>query len=522
MNGKRNRFIFRMLLTLCVALPGAALHGQEIYGWEAWRDGRNIAGLASASSPRGEFKGVVKRSGAEMDSGVLTGGYRGGSEAPTLWSGGVKADTEVHYKDLLLTGDFSFGVSGGEDMCGSMFTEPGFWPFDVLEFTPGAKTLQRYGMGGGIAWKNGSRFIPGATFRFGGTNYSKRKDLRHTTYRQELEIVPSAVYDGDGFVLGISGIFSKESEYIQAEQIGSATADSYYAFLNKGLMYGTYQVWDGNGVHLTENGVDRFPVKQYSFGLALQAEIGDFLYADAEYVSSRGEVGEKGYTWFRFPGSFINAGLRWTLHRPSGVHIIRGTYEWKRQETDESVIDRVSSGGVTTPVEYGSNRIFERRIMTAGPGYEFYGSQGAELHTSLLFTKEKERSTLMYPYLDLDEVTLMRLKAEGSMPLGAFVLEAGLQAGCKIGEHSHYKGYDNEFAGLVSAPFRLEDWFAREQELTDLPFAGAMLGLRYNFTIAGRFNLYAALQYSLTHAFGVVLLPGSERHSAQLKLGYDF
>ncbi|MBO4565980.1 MAG: hypothetical protein J5695_01995 [Bacteroidales bacterium] len=522
MNGKRNRFILKGMLLLSVALPAQLLHSQDIYDWEAWRGGRNIAGLASSSSPRGEIISPVKRSGAEFTGGMETGGYRSGSEAPTLWTGGVKADTEVHYKDLLLTGDFSFAVSGGDGMCGSMFTEPGLYPIDILEFTPGAKTLQNYGIGGGIAWKNGSRFIPGCTLQFVGANYSKRKDLRHTTYRQELDIVPSPIYDGDGLVLGVSGIFGKDSEFVQAEQIGSATAESYYAFLDKGLMYGTYQVWDGNGVHLTENGVDRLPVKQYSYGAALQAEIGSFLYAEAEYLRTAGEVGEKGYTWFRFPGSTVDARLQWTLHRPAGVHVVAARFEWMRQETDESVIDRVSSGGVTTPVEYGSNRIFERRHMTAGPEYGFYGAGGTELHANLSVTKEKDRSTLMYPFLDLDEVTLLRFGADGSLPYGAFVLDAGISGGCKIGEHRHYKGNDNESAGLVSAPYRLEEWFEREQELSDAPFMGASVSLRYNFTIAGKYNLYAEAMYSIVHAFGIELLDGSERHTAQIKLGYDF
>ena len=522
MNGKRNRFILKGMIMLGAVLPAQFLQSQEIYDWEAWRSGRNIAGLAASSSPRGVVDSPVKRSGAELTGGLETGGYHSGSEAPTLWSSGVRADTEVHYKDLLLTGDFSFSVSGGEGMCGSMFTDPGLYPIDVLEFTPGAKTLQRYGIGGGIAWKNGSAFIPGCTVRFAGANYSKRKDLRHTTYRQELDLVPSLVYDGGGFTLGVSGIFGKESEFVQAEQIGSATAESYYAFLDKGLMYGTCQVWDGNGVHLTENGVDRLPVKQYSYGAALQAQLGSFLYADAEYVRSSGEVGEKGYSWFRFPGSTVDAKIVWTLHRPGGVHVISARYEWGRQETDESVIDRVTSGGVTTPVEYGSNRIFERRHLSAGPEYAYYGNGGQELDASLTVRKEKDRSTLMYPFLDLDEVTLLRFASDGRLPLGAFELEGGVSAGCKIGEHRHYKGNDNESAGLVSAPYRLEEWFEREQELSDAPYIGGALGVRYNFTVAGKYNLYAAARYTLLHAFGIVLLDGSERHTAQITIGYDF
>lgn len=522
MNGKRNRCILKLMLMLGVLLPAQHLRSQDIYDWEAWRGGRNIAGLASASSPRKGAEGPVMSSGAEFNAGVETGGFRSFSDAPTLWRGGVSAETEVHHKDMLFAGSFSFDLSGGEDMCGSMFTHPGYYPFDVMEFTPGAKMLQNYGLYGGLAWKNGSRFIPGFTFRFDGSNYSKRKDLRHTTYRQEIEMVPSFIWDGDGFVLGAAVILSKDSESIQAEQIGSATAESYYAFLDKGLMYGTMQVWDGNGVHLSENGVDRFPVRQYSYGLALQAEIASTLYAEVEYLRSAGEVGEKGYTWFRFPGSSMSSRLSWTMHRPSGVHVFKVSGEWFRQQTFESVIDRVTSGGVTTPVEYGSNRIFERRSIMASPAYDFYASGGAELHASAKYIVERERSTVMFPFFHLDGVSLLRLNVDGMLPLGRFELDGGLFAGCKIGEHIHMDDVEKEDFGILREPFRMEELFEQQSELDDLTIAGLSAGLRYNIPVAGECTLYARLQYSLVHAFGVQLLPGSERHVAQISFGYDF
>ena len=36
-------------------------------------------------------------------------------------------------------------------MSGSMFIHPGFYPVDILEFTPGRKDLQTYSFMGGIA-----------------------------------------------------------------------------------------------------------------------------------------------------------------------------------------------------------------------------------------------------------------------------------------------------------------------------------------------------------------------------------
>ena len=498
------------------------LHSQEIYDWEAWRQGRNIAGLDASSSPRATIAGKTATANAELFGSLASGGFRSASEAQNLWSVGAAASSEVHLPGLVLTGDFSFTQKSGKDMMGSMFVHPGYYPIDILEFTPGQKTLQTYGMGGGFAWLNDSRWTPGATLRFEGTNYAKRKDLRHTTYRQELEVVPSFTYDGDSFVLGASYIFSKTSEFVQAEQIGSATAESYYAFLDKGIMYGTYQVWNGSGVHLDEAGVNRLPVKELSHGFAVQAEIGNFLYGDFEYIRSHGEVGEKGYTWFRFPGASMAGKLQFTRHADAGVHVFRAQVDWSRQENDETVMEKTTSGGVTTPKEYGSNRIFERRSLAGGPSYAFYGESGLEINAGATVTKTKDRSTLMYPFLDNDESTVIECQAKAVIPAGAFGITAGLLAGCKIGEHRHVIENDDENLGVTTAPFRLQEWWDREQEVSDATRIGGTFGLRYNFTVAGTHHLYVGAECTFVHAFGIVLLPGADRTVGLLRFGYDF
>ena len=522
MNAKNNHSISKRAILLGLVFCVQQLPAQEIYEWEAWRQGRNIAGLDASSSPRAAIGGKTAVSNAELYGGFTSGGFHSASEAGNLWSAGASATTEVHIPGLILTGDFSFKQSSGKDMMGSMFVHPGYYPIDVLEFTPGQKTLQAYGMGGGLAWLIDSRWTPGATVRFEGTNYAKRKDLRHTTYRQELEVVPSLSYDGGDFVLGVSGIFSKTSEFIQAEQIGSATADSYYAFLDKGIMYGSYQVWDGSGIHLDEAGVNRLPVKELSYGFAVQAEIGDFLYGDVEYCISRGEAGEKGYTWFRFPGASMSGKVQYTSHGSRGVHVFRAGAEWKRKDNDETVLEKISSGGVTTPTEYGSNRIFSQRTLSGGPSYGFYGKDGLIVTTSALVTKVKDRSTLMYPFLDNDEATTMDCELQAVIPAGHFELTLGVSAGCKIGEHRHVVENDDENLGVTTTPFRLQEWWDREQEITDATRIGGVLGVRYNFSVAKTHHLYISAECSFVHAFGIVLLPGAGRQISLIRFGYDF
>ena len=50
-------------------------------------------------------------------------------------------------------------------------------------------------------------------------------------------------------------------------------------------MYGAYEAWDGSGIHLSESGVNGFPIKELSNGVAVQLQWKGF-YGDAEYTYS--------------------------------------------------------------------------------------------------------------------------------------------------------------------------------------------------------------------------------------------
>ena len=399
-----------------------------------------------------------------------------------------------------------------------MFTQPGFYPVDVLEFTPGTKIRQTYDIGGGLAWKSAGRWTFGGTVAFEGINYAKRKDLRHTTYRQDLEIVPSVHYQGDKVQIGLSAIFQKNSEFITAEQVGQAKADPYMAFLDKGMRYGTMQVWDGSGTHLKEPGVDRFPVKQYAFGAALQASIGETLYADVEVLRSKGEVGEKGYTWFRFPGNSIEAKIIYTLHASDFTHIIRADGSFEYLENYETVLDKVTVGGVTTPAEYGSNRIFRHEGYDAELSYKLLHHNGWMAGTSVELEGNWDFGTLMYPYYDDDRARHLHWKLMGMVPVGKFTIQAGGLFICKVGEHSHVVDVADPKVGITSRPYRLTDWWDRETEAADATRFALSGAVRYSFGP----GLYAEAGCTWMHALGIQILSGSDRQTTYLKFGYKF
>lgn len=507
MNARHSHFTSSALLVVL----GVCLCAQASFAQSHWADGINIAGEA-----------VHQELGHDAEASVggtfTSGNFRSPSMGKTLWSAQAEAAAVSAFEDIYLSGVFGFDLTYGTQMMGSMFTEPGFYPFDILEFTPGDKVKQTYSIGGGFAWKNGSAWTPGITASFQGVNYAKRKDLRHTTYRQEFEIAPSVHYGGGAFQAGLTGIFRKNSEFITAEQVGQAKADSYQAFLDKGMRYGTMQVWDGSGIHLNEAGVNRFPVKQYTYGAALQASYGDFLYGDIEYTHSEGEVGEKGYTWFRFPGHNLDAKILLTLRGENMIHSITALYEWHSMENNETVTEKVTEGGVTTPRVYGSNLIFRHKDMSAGLKYNALHNKGWMASGSISVEHARDLSTLMYPYFDDDRSLHLFLGAGGAVSLGNFSIRGNVTFVKKIGEYN-FAGEDSSAnIGVTSTPTRLQDWWDREQEAQDATRFLLNTAVRYSFNN----GLYLELTNFWIHAFKVVLISGNDRQTTGLKLGYNF
>lgn len=511
MNAKPRHSMSRLkgLLAILLGLVFCArLSAQEL-----WREGGNVSGMALTGEN-------------EADAGLYgrytSGGFKDPSEGARLWSTGAEAQAESHFKDLFLAGHFSFGVVSGKDMYGSMFTRPGYYPVDVMEFTPGRKVRQVYGIGGALAWKNGSRWIPGISIQFEGENYAKRKDIRHTTYRQEVQLLPSLLYQGEGWAAGATFRWEKTSESIQAEQIGSATSDSYFAFLNKGLFYGAYQVWDGSGIHLKEAGVDRFPVKENSLGIGLQASVGDFLYGQAEYRRTCGEVGEKGYTWFRFPGSALDALLAASFSGDAGRHVFLAQYNWLRKDNYETVLEKVTEGGVTTPVEYGSNPVYKLEELSASTSYRFEAESGWEISAGVELTYDHQFCTILYPFVDEDGAMHLESALNARIPLGRFTLNAGLRYRDLLASHMHTLTKVDENLEVSSEPFRLQSVYDLQQEAADALCLGGSLSLRYHIPLRGGNPLYIEAGLDFLHAFQVQLLEGSNRQSTQITIGYQF
>lgn len=495
------------ILAVSLMFLGLAVSAQtydQVFGSNFWNMSENITGVR---------QDTVSRSYAEAYGKYAGGGFHDTWQAPEGWSAGAVTASIRHLEKMSLAGSFSFEQTEGYGVCGSMFSRPGFYPVDLLEFTPGRKTMQIYALDGGISYDIADSWRIGVKGDFESANLTKKKDLRHSNWRLDMTISPGFMYHKNNFAIGASYVFRKTGETVEAEQVGTAES-SYYAFLDKGMMYGIYSVWSGSGLHLSEAGVKGFPVKDFSNGAAVQMQYKGF-FAEIGYLHTQGTVGEKEYIWFRFPGNEAGITLGYSHKGEKSEHQARIALEHKGLKLDENILEKVSENGVTTVYNHGSNRILADESLSLNPEYEF-ASRMMEIHVGGHLNWRNTVSSQMYPYAYSESLMAWNAEADILLHLGPFDL--GVRAGTGKGNETEELHIVDETSGVQTTPYRLQEWYDRQIEYQTALRADAGLSLRYNF----RKGIYLQAEGSWTHGFGLKYIAGTDRFGTALRIGYNF
>ena len=496
----RTRLILILGLLLCSMAGVSAQTYDRILRNNFWNASDNVTGVRLDS---------VSRSYAELSGTYEDGGFKDTWQAPRGWSAGVSTASIQHLEKMSLKGSFSFTQTEGYDMCGSMFIHPGYYPVDVLEFTPGRKTLQTYTFDGGISYDVADGWRIGAMMDFESANMAKRKDLRHSNWRLDMTVSPGLMYHSGDFAVGANYIFKKTSESVEAEQVGIAES-SYNAFLDKGLMYGAYSIWTGSGLHLEEAGVKGFPVKDFSQGAALQAQYKS-LFAEVEYLHTSGTIGEKEFIWFLFPGNSVDVRLGFKHEE----HFARLDFNWEEGALDETVLEKVTVGGVTTVIGHGQNRIQTRSGWTLRPEYE-YVSEKVEVLAAAQIRNHMETASQMYPYVSAQ--SLMKYGADVRVKTYIGPFDLAVKVGYASGKVNEENWLTDDATGVQTSPYRLREWYDRHMEYETASRMNFGLALRWNF----RKGLYTEAEGSWLHGFDLKYISSPNRYGGTLKLGYNF
>lgn len=494
------RLIYISILTLlCVAAASAQERYERVVRHNMWNMGGGTAGLRLDS---------LSTSYAEVYAAKENGEFVPSSGSPDSWNFGAQMKSVYHLKNISFSGGFGYDYFIGSRMCGSMFTNPNYYPVDILEFTAGRKIRETYSFEGGMSVELGHGLLFGLLADVSAESYSKRKDLRHKNNALDLSVMPSLTYKFADGAVGATYIFDKNSESVVAGEYG-VSSENYYAFFDKGICYGSSELWKGNGIHLDEAGVSGFPVREFINGAMLQAQWRG-IYIDASYRRGSGRTGEKHTIWHEFGSDAVDAHIGANIR---GRWFIRAGFGYFDQTNNENVMNAVTENGVTINKKFGSNSIFSRRSCSASLEAE-YAADRWEVIVGAKYGTLDRLSTLVYPQYRTHSMNSARLFADARMEFGAF--EISLSASGAFGSSGANEGVVAEGIDSGSYPVCLNDYLAAETEWYTASRVGCGVGLRYNIR-----KFYIDLRGDYTRAFDVQML-GKNRVVARLSAGYRF
>ena len=500
---RRGLLYILLSIIACCIVAGTKVSAQERYETvirhNAWNLGGGVAGLRLDEQ---------SASFVEIYASTTDVTFKPTNASQDAWNFGAQLRSVYHLKRVSFAGGFGYDYMLGNKMCGSMFTEPWQYPFDILEFTAGRKNLETYSFTGGVSADVGHNILLGVAVDIAAKSYAKRKDLRHKNNALDFDIKPSLTWKFADGAIGATYIFRKTSEQITAGEYG-ISSENYYAFFDKGIGYGRRELWTGSGIHLKEAGVSGFPVRELTNGAMLQAQWRN-IYADVTYRSSNGRSGEKHTVWHEFRSDALDAHIglefdkRW---------FVRATYGWYSQTNDENILTPVTENGVTIMRKFGSNEIFSRRRCDISAEAEYY-TDTWDIIVGARHNRLNRLSTLAYPQYRSHSMDATSIFARATMRFGAFEIELSLSGA--FGNSSAQAGITDKVEGAGDYPEQLTDYFVAETEWFTASRLGAGAGLRYNIR-----KFYGDLHGENTRAFDVKVL-GKNRATVRLSAGYRF
>ena len=424
---------------------------------------------------------------------ALWGGVEEGWFRPTFagtfeWSAGAQAEGVRHGERTTWAGSVSLEQKTGYGMLSSMFQEPGYFPMDLLEFTPGMKSRETGRLEAGFVTDLGYEYAVGLKASLQAGYLGKQSALRHSSFGMDLQAEPTFTYvmdDNMGFAAAY--VFRLKTERVQM-----VPGEGDAPFFDRGLRYGTFV-----------DGTSAFPVREMSNGFA-----GRFYSEEAvaglEWTWKRGQAGTSGFGSYSFPGSAVSVFYEQVFQAEQVDHFFRVSYQRDRDQLREKNADGV-----------GFSAVSDRQGRDAELKYEVRFLHGAVRRLGLTLDGHRQVDRAMSPKWDQVKRNLGLATLSSSFSFGAIDLDLEALAGGGL-----WRDRGRSRDETVDMPYRrTEDWL-RLMDYYMAPRVGAGGALTYHFSAPK--GLYIRLDGRWLHAMRMTATGGQNRETATLRVGYHF
>ncbi len=419
--------------------------------------------------------------------GVEEGWFRPTYEGTLQWSAGARAEGVRHGEKTTWMGSVSLEHKMGYGMLSSMLQEPGYFPIDLLEFTPGTKYRETGRLEAGFVTDLGYEYAVGLKATFLAGYQGKQTDLRHSSFGMDARVEPTLTYVmDDNMGLAVAYIFRLKTERVQLRP-----GDGESAFVDEGLRYG--YVFDGGA----------FPIQEMAHGPAVHFS-SEEASAGLEWTWKRGKADAPGFGSYKYPGSTVSVFYEQVFLADAVDHVIRASY---RRDRDQLRLNSADEAGITA--------FSDRLGREAELKYEVRFLHGAVRRLGLALNGHRQVDRALYPWGDQVKRNLGSATLSTSFSFGAVDLDLEALAGGGLWRDRGRSRDETE-----DMPYRrTEDWL-KLMGYYMAPRVGAGGALTYHFTSPK--GLYVRLDGSWLHALRKTSVGGQNREIGNLTIGYDF
>ncbi len=447
--------------------------------------------------------------------------------------------TESFYKinpRVVFYGKVNYTNVTGKNMGGSVFIDPYYNPFDIVEYTDdtrGTKNRESYHLIGAVSATIAKGLNIGGKIDYQTGNYAKHKDARHTNKYLDLTLSLGLSYRlAPCLEAGVNYLYRRSIESVSFKIYG--TQDKQYQYLiDYGAFLGRLETLSQTGYTNTNETKPMF--NKFNGGaLQLDFTLGKSwsLYNETSCKARSGYYGEPGtnsITYTRHHSTIFENKTILSFRKKRQLHLLKASISSEKLENDENVYrEENTEGGRKSIVYYDALKTLDRSVLLANA--EYTGNLGVADYNPTWVLKtggnfhQCTQTASKYPYYRKQDVWSMDayLNAKRNLVRGKNMYSFAL--GALYGKGGGTPKTDGLYAtpseGQAS-PKTIDRYLYREYEYLTAERVGANAGVQY-FRSFKSLQGYVKLQYEYTKAFNVDYLSGSNFNRWKLTIGCTF
>nr|WP_319512608.1 DUF6850 family outer membrane beta-barrel protein [uncultured Draconibacterium sp.] len=490
-----------------------------------WLTSENAAGLDKLS--------VDKISFIEATFNKQNGDFINYFQSDNSYSFGASTESFYRINKLVFYGQMQYTDFSGKNMGGSTLFNPGFSPFDIVEFadsTAGTKNMEQYYLTGALSIPVNNNLTLGLKTNYYTASYYKTKDLRHTNDIMNLETTLGLSYSFNSLVdVGMNYYFRKRTENTSYQSEGN-TDQQFNSLISYGSFFGLQENFGNEGM---TGSTDNNPLVDFIHGVSFQLELfagNNFnIFNDLGFKWRNGYFGQKSSVDIQYTehqANIISYKGVISLNRNRTLHQLSINFDYEDLiNLEKSYSKSTDEGGNTTILYFGKNQVLDRVHSKAS--FLYSGNINVNdnnpewLINAGISIWRRDQLTVTYPFYRRQDIqqflATASLKKNIFSNSNMFSFSVGAQYGSGTGTDKE----DGQFANALKNYATLDNILYREYEFLTTRRASGNAAFRYTKAFPANFKIYGGVGFDYTKAFDVSY-SGNTYRKVALNIGYIF